>query len=601
MQYPMYTAALSAVLAMTAVRSHEELLVDRLIVHFTRALGKAMFVSHQWGSYRHADPDGRQFRVLQDALSNLLAGTARVSPDLLTEMIYGRAPSFSKANLTSADIYIWYDFFSIPQITIQLHTESQGFLKRSQAIASIPAYIEKCEFFVALCPVLTHADTAQPMDQYSWAKRGWCRVEKAVRNLLAPNDMMLMIESPKHMSMLALRDTLFHPFGAGEFTIEGDRQVVGQILRDILELKLHNDLWKGNLLEYRFFMNRQDMLFQNCNLRYIPSPLRISSTLESLDDACHEFLHQNGFLNVTDRDRWGFSPLCYAVTKGSPELVKAMLAKKANPNDRILKANKKFTSPKNVSVLSLCVLHKSHEVLELLLTARAHPSQRDGNGNTPVIYSAFSNDGAGAKLLCDFKADPRLPNMFGFNCMDLAFSQGASDVATAMWSYASGQCLLHWAMLLNGGDPDFVSMVVEKGSELNYLNSQFHAASLEHKLLFGLFRMKYRLGSRSVMSRASYHHSGATPLMLSIITGKFCAARILLRAGARVDLRNARNWSAFDFAIEMQAPDALFRELIRCGADKYARLSSIPSIPSISDKIAVEVDSVDEEIVSVQF
>ena len=63
----------------------------------------------------------------------------------------------------------------------------------------------------------------------------------------------------------------------------------------------------------------------------------------------------------------------------------------------------------------------------------------------------------------------------------------------------------------------------------------------------------------------------------------------------------AGNWSAFDFAIEMQAPDALFRELIRCGADKYARLSSIPSIPSISDKIAVEVDSVDEEIVSVQF
>ena len=88
--------------------------------------------------------------------------------------------------------------------------------------------------------------------------------------------------------------------------------------------------------------------------------------------------------------------------------------------------------------------------------------------------------GAGAKLLCDFKADPMIPNMFGFDCMDLAFSQGASEVATALWSYASGRhCLLHWAMLCNGGDPDFVSMVVEKGSELNYLNSQFHATSLE--------------------------------------------------------------------------------------------------------------------------
>ena len=363
---------------------------------------------------------------------------------------------------------------------MQLHTESQGLLKLSQAISSIPAYIEKCEFFVALCPVLTHVDTAQAMDQYTWAKRGWCRVEKAVRNLLAPNDMMLMIESPKHMSMLALRDALFHPFGAGEFTIERDRHVVGRILRDILELKLHNDLWKGNLLEYRFFMNRQDMLFQNCDLPYIPAPLRISSKLDSLDDGLHEFLHQNGFLNVTDRDGWGFSPLCYAVTQGSLELVKALLAKKANPNDRILKANKKpgfaesmiicfamnyskrhgktimywdlqlnrdnvldmfiadnyvhkyisyiiyntyitiyhvythtqshthihvnffavkvrkFTSPKNVSVLSLCVLHKSHGVLELLLTARADPNHRDGVGSTALIYSAFSNDGAGA-------------------------------------------------------------------------------------------------------------------------------------------------------------------------------------------------------------
>lgn len=32
-------------------------------------------------------------------------------------------------------------------------------------------------FEVALCPVLTHVDTGKSMDQYTWAKRGWCRME----------------------------------------------------------------------------------------------------------------------------------------------------------------------------------------------------------------------------------------------------------------------------------------------------------------------------------------------------------------------------------------------------------------------------------------
>lgn len=32
-------------------------------------------------------------------------------------------------------------------------------------------------FEVALCPVLTHVDTGKSMDPYTWAKRGWCRME----------------------------------------------------------------------------------------------------------------------------------------------------------------------------------------------------------------------------------------------------------------------------------------------------------------------------------------------------------------------------------------------------------------------------------------
>ena len=477
MQYPMYTAPLESVLEMTAVRSHEELLSDAIIVQFNHAMGKAMFVSHQWVSNRHADPDGRQFKVLQDALSNLLNGT-RVSPDVLTEMLYGLAPSFSKANLTSK-IFIWYDFFSIPQITVQSATESQGFWKRQSAIQSIPAYIDKCQFFVALCPLLTHLDTSLPMDQFTWAKRGWCRVEKMVRHLLAPNEMGILIESPNHMCMLALRDALFSPFGAGQFTVDQDRHVVGQILRDILELKLYNDLRNGDLFEYRFFLNRQEMLLKEVEVRSVPasfkSPSRSSSSLNVNEALLDVFLTENGFVTVTDRDEGGFSPLCFAVTK-SRELVKLLLAKKANPNDRITKGIKKYTAPKNLSVLSICVLHQSHEALALLLRARANPNQRDANGSTPLIYCAFSNDAVSAKLLCDFGADPSIPNLFGFDCMDAVFSRGASDVAKELWSFAGSPFLLHIAMFFYGGDPDFVSMVVERGFALNL---QFRSTGFE--------------------------------------------------------------------------------------------------------------------------
>ena len=68
----------------------------------------------------------------------------------------------------------------------------------------------------------------------------------------------------------------------------------------------------------------------------------------------------------------------------------------------------------------------------------------------------------------------------------------------------------------------------------------FVSDSKDRRLVFFLFSMKFCFGSTSLMSKVSYHHNGATPLMLAILTGKFSAASILLRAGARVDLRNAR-------------------------------------------------------------
>ena len=50
------------------------------------------------------------------------------------------------------------------------------------------------------------------------------------------------------------------------------------------------------------------------------------------------------------------------------------------------------------------------------------------------------------------------------------------------------------------------------------------------------------------MSRWTYHHSGQTPVMAAIMSGQYEGAAALIAAGARLDLRNSRNWSAADFA-----------------------------------------------------
>ena len=46
------------------------------------------------------------------------------------------------------------------------------------AIASIPAYIERSSHFLAVVPTVRHHDLAEETCDFgSWLQRGWCRVE----------------------------------------------------------------------------------------------------------------------------------------------------------------------------------------------------------------------------------------------------------------------------------------------------------------------------------------------------------------------------------------------------------------------------------------
>ena len=72
--------------------------------------------------------------------------------------------------------------------------------------------------------------------------------------------------------------------------------------------------------------------------------------------------------------------------------------------------------------------------------------------------------------------------------------------------------------------------------------------TLPGRMLVAAKTLQHRFGRKTLMSRWMYHHSGQTPLMAAVMTGQYEGAAALIAAGARLDLRNSRNWTVADFA-----------------------------------------------------
>ena len=189
MKFPMYVVSLQNVLKMTEVRCHQQLLEDGIMTTMGDR-GKAMFLSHQWVSQQHPDPDGKQLKVFQDAMKNLLDGSAVPNYSAWAEImsVYLGRPRFATSDLSETSLFVWYDYFSIPQYTVNSRSVSTNlYADQRNGILSISAYIHRCEFFVVLCPSMKHATLPAELSYHSWAERGWCRLEAMARELSVKN------------------------------------------------------------------------------------------------------------------------------------------------------------------------------------------------------------------------------------------------------------------------------------------------------------------------------------------------------------------------------------------------------------------------------
>ena len=114
-------------------------------------------------------------RILQEAFKRLLSSSGYVPVDFVTETLVLSAQPLPKLEFQTCPLVVWYDYFSIPQLE-QRQTfgadESDG-SRQADAINSIPAYVAKCRFFLALCPMIQ--SDSKVLGAATWSRRGWCR------------------------------------------------------------------------------------------------------------------------------------------------------------------------------------------------------------------------------------------------------------------------------------------------------------------------------------------------------------------------------------------------------------------------------------------
>ena len=557
----MYTVPLEDALQMSCVQPHEELKSQGILVEFEKKMGKAVFVSHQWVGKGHADPTFEQFAVFQGAMRRILSDLSEIPLDYATKETIPQARPLHTKELRSVMLFVWYDYFSVPQGT---QPEIQGHVsKQAQAIASIHAYVAECSFFFALCPFLKEPLADTVVDASSWQNRGWCRLERTMREL--SNDSWVMVKSAVHLEVMVSTDAFNRPTGEGSFAVADDKAKLSPVLSAALKRKMLNALRSGDFVTYRIVRNLQSVHLRGLDiepeLNLIPG--FVADGFGNTDDSAvvvAEFFHQNGFSRINEVDRAGFRPLHYAALSGDTKLISALLEQRADLTKTTRKGQPLIGVPTWASALGLCMLCGHNEAAQLLIEAKA--KVQEGGVGTALHMAANSNNAEGIRLLCKCGCDPRQENMFHVSALEAAaWANSLSAVEELLRHVEPSERSEHLSELLHAaanskqGGAQVARSLIEMRADVDE-QSQIPWLTLQG-VLYALHSLRYRFGASTSATRLYCHWPGATPLMLAILQANYETAEILVTEGAQLDLRNARGFSAADLARERGVPRSL--------------------------------------------
>merc|ERR1719473_1047354 len=158
---------------------YEEMITSGDVFEWQPEMGEVFFLSHQWTSFSHPDPEAEQLEVAQGFLSKVGEGKIKSLFATQEEWLafhYKESNRFLNFDVVdeeqiAADVnegYVWLDYASVPQAADAAAEE-----QRLRAIDSIPFYVDHALCFLAIVPKVEHKDLKGTYCTYkSWSVEG---------------------------------------------------------------------------------------------------------------------------------------------------------------------------------------------------------------------------------------------------------------------------------------------------------------------------------------------------------------------------------------------------------------------------------------------
>lgn len=348
-----------------------------------------IFVSHQWLSSNHPDPEGEQVWRLQKTLHGMIDGSLQVMEDIISMSVDKNLSPDARQHI--ADGFIFFDWFAIPQITARTHGINEEATKSDAALAvqSIPAYVELSNIFIALVSELSHRDTGDLVNYTTWLSRGWCRAELWCRLLSNKADTsVIVVYSAREAEFMFPLDWQHNTIVEGNFTVESDRAAVVKLGEMAVESKIQHLREKGPLSHFRFY------------LALHPKLLGQPRTQRDLNGFLKHFRFESLQQAVTDTS--SMNAVMCAVFSGDVDILRQLAAHRADVNHSLQGLGDLGYYDTQTALMAACKSQQDPSLVAAMIDLRADANAQARTGVTPLFVARCPGH---VKVLLEKRAD----------------------------------------------------------------------------------------------------------------------------------------------------------------------------------------------------